>query len=426
MKNIKVSKRLVVLLFLCFILIFLVIFLFFISPSYRSKLSVVDTALGLRSAIMNLSLTSRQSLDDYESLVSANNIYSYNTCTRLRKVEFDRGWARDWLYLLMGDAIYADVSGELEYYDKLSPMLQDLYTYDSADVMYDYHGLESYCVPYLLLEEMKKNSDTFLYDKSYERTKEVCLAFYDIEGRALDEASICDFDDNTCISDEVLYEKIDMLLSQDVMEIGGLEFDLVPESQRWLAPIDIVGDHVVFSYAMEEQDYVENINYILLRSVYNFIYYDYVLREEEQTQVACDFIPDYHLGLLKAFEIKGRYLDDSDILAKNEEIFNKLLAYCFESNKGFETTLFGDSNIGRQLEFYYLMKDRFEEYDIKNHVNEFLEANTVFHPYGRKNYLFFDSEFGNAEKKDCRNVRLDFGLGAKQYFYLLLHSINEN
>jgi hypothetical protein len=422
------KSKLRIILTISFLAVFLIgIFIYILFQ--RPSLSPIDVALGLRNTVMSLAVDDEHTTDDFESLVFAKNLYSYNTCEDNVKVHFTKAWARDWLYIAIGDVLYSEISKEDSQKESLTQMIEDLYENNKVGTLldaYTFHGQESYCLPYLLLDDLKGNSEDFAYSESYDLAERLCKDFYytgdEMWYTAEPIDSLCKYGEN-CLDDETFYNTLDILLNQPVETMPTFEFGLVTQEDRWLRPVDVMSDNYVVAYESSSDDYVSWTNHQIIIGLYSMMYYDYEIRSLETTQNVCDFAPAYHLGLMKALSVKGKYLQDSALIERNQRILDSLIKYCFSSDTDFQDALFSDFEFSQQIELYYLFEDRFEGFDINKYVNKFLSSNSTFRPYEGSKYLFLDVKSTNVDVDECVDVDIDFGRNAKTYFYLLMHSI---
>ena len=396
---------------LVFLMLGLFLYIFF---TFWRTHGVEDIALDTRNTVLNLTTGEEHKLDDYSSMVFANDTIKYNTCDReIQGESTSLVWSRDWVYLMFFDSLHSEIEGDIALGREgeiLRNSLYEQFTTDGVLELYTLWGRESYCLPYYLMKE------NYEYEKTFNLAKEICFDFYDFE--VLE--SHCD-NDRFCMNDEDFYSGLEDLFENGA---GAEDYDIDDYSyfddyyQNKSQPINAITDEFIVSY---ENDLGSSVNFTNA-TLFDAIHYIKFTKEwyKDMPTDPCLHNHYYYLGLLKAMSVKGSYLQNPSLIERHERLENEFLNICrpYYSNV-LEEIISQQDYLGDRIEWYYLFEKNLDEDFITDLVADSLEERLIYRRINGSRMPFFDPVISESKEKGCFDVEIDLTKNLKSSFYML-------
>jgi hypothetical protein len=413
--------------FLLFSLV-LLLFSFFLSFYFlflRTE-KPIEIAVGVRDSIIELSKGGEHNLNDYGSMMYAPNVIRYNTCEGGSKVmNDDWAWSRDWIFLMIFDSLNSNLAQKPSFLTESTELMESLYAqFTSADgllELYTLWGLESYCLPYLFLEDLQTESDLFKIQDTVELAKDLCHDFYNL-GAA---EAFCE-KEGYCIDDDEFYSSLEYLFEHgtDAKEAKDdfSYFDDFNENKYY--PVNTITDDFIFAYDENSELFINSTNFALLSGIAYF-HYSVDFFEALLDVEPCLDDYDYYFGLLKAMGVKKKYLEDENLIYRHERIEESFMGLCDVHYPSFEDVVYNSNSLGDKIEIGYIFSDRLEDGFISEIIEGSLGNSLVKKRIDGTMYPFLDPVLLGSSGDDCFDMEISMTKNLKSSLYLLMFSAYE-
>ncbi len=419
------SRKGIFVVVITFILISVLVFLYLFFFRTPRDFDTLETAVNLRGSAVELALNDEHKLDDFTSLFFAPNSIRFNTCSGETEVfNNEWSWAKDWIYLVLFDSLYAELTDDDSYMDDSRVLMDSLYEQyafpvgEDGEVMIenqDMVGFESFCLPYFVLSTLEEDVDGSNYEGTLTLAKQLCEDFYDISSLEMFE---CEGGQPGCFQDEKFYSD-----SEEVFLVDAHE--LLEEQESFFYPPFMITDDYIVAYENDLDTFVKYINFGLYRNIEYKRQTIELLRRYPDLD-SCVENRALYFGLLKALSVKRSFMDGSPLLTMHEQLNSKVLDLCSEVYSDYSDVVSKQITLGDSIEAYYLFKDNNNlEIDIDEMISGALSERTLTRNYMGQNLQFLKDAM--PDESDgfgiCTDVEVNYAHNLKTSLYLLIYSI---
>jgi hypothetical protein len=409
----------IIFLFLAFVLA-LVYFLFFRTTR---EFDTLETAVNLRGSAVDLALGEEHKLDDFTSLFYAPNSIKFNTCSGETEVfNNEWSWTKDWIYLILFDSLYAELTGDDSYMDDSRILMDSLYEQyaspvgENGEVMIenqDMVGFESICLPYFVLNSLDSVGEGN-YEGTLALAKQLCEDFYDISSLEMFE---CEDGNPGCFQDEKFYSDAEGVFVVD-------EDELLDGQEPFFYPPFIIIDDYIVAYENNLDEFVKYINFGLYKNIEYKKQTLELLRRYPDID-SCVENKDLYFGLLKAMSIKKGFMNDEQILSRHDKLNEDVFELCATHYPDYEAVVSEQITLGDGVEAYYLFKNDDLNVDIEKMVSHALNEKVLTRNYMGQEFQFLKDAMPEDQSGFgiCTDVEINYSHNLKTSLYLLIYSI---